>query len=102
MWQTVGMSCGECADLSERRHFSESREYRAIARRLMEIVGQGRFVLLKASCPLRELFGPVWPGDLLEHIFRCAKCGDEFRLFADTWHGSVEWGPIRDEDAELA
>ena len=96
------MGCGQCADFSERRLFSQPREYRDIAQQLMEIVRQGDFVLLKASCPLRELFGPVWPGDLLEHIFKCARCGDEFRLFADTWHGSVEWGPVGNEDAGLA
>ena len=57
MWQTVRMSCRGCEGFSERRQFSEPRQYRDIARQLMGFVEQGRFVLLKASCPLRELLG---------------------------------------------
>jgi hypothetical protein len=36
----------------------------------------------------------VWPGDLLEHDFRCTACGREFVLRADTFHGNVSWDPL--------
>jgi hypothetical protein len=102
MWETVGMSCRQCEGFSERRNFNHPHEYRDIARRLMEVVEQGTFVMVRASCPLRELLGPVWPGDMLEHVFECIACGSKYRLSADTWHGSVNWRPVDDEDSEFA
>jgi hypothetical protein len=100
MWQTVGMSCKRCEGFSERRNFSHPRDYRDIVRQLMDVIEQGTFVLVKASCPLYELLGPVWPGDILEHVFECTACGSKYRLMADTWHGSVNWGPMANEDSE--
>jgi hypothetical protein len=98
MWQTVRMGCKQCEGFSKQRNFNHPHEYRDLARQLMEIVEQGTFVMVKASCPLRELLGPVWPGDVLIHVFECTACRSKYQLFADTWHGSVNWRTTNDEE----
>jgi len=66
-------------------------EYRDLARQLIEIVGQGTFRIVRATCPLEDLFNPQFPGDILTHDFECFACGQRFSLFADTysWEGVV-------------
>ena len=54
--------CPKCQGFAERMNLSMSREYRDIARQLIEIVGQGTFRIVRASCPLEDLFKPQWPG----------------------------------------
>jgi hypothetical protein len=71
-------------------NFSSPRDYRDIARQLIEIVGQGTFRMVKASCPLEDLFKPQGPGDIVIHDFEF-PCGQRFSLFADTYHGRASW-----------
>ncbi len=85
--------CTKCAGFSERINFSTPGEYKDVVRQLIEIVDQGIFVLIEASCPLRDVFQPVWPDDVLAHGFRCAACGRMFDLRADTYHGGASWKP---------
>ena len=72
-------------------NFREPREYRDIARQLIEVVAQGTFRMVKASCPLEDLFKQRWPGDVLTHKFECFACGQLFSLSADTYHGNASW-----------
>ena len=83
--------CPKCKGFAQRMNISSPREYRDIARQLIEICAQGTFRILKASCPLEELFQPTWPGDVLTHDFECFACGQRFLLSADTYHGRVSW-----------
>ena len=86
--------CPRCSGFTDRLQISTARDYRDLARRLIETVEQGTFEMTRGSCELKELFCPVWPGDLLEHDFRCTACGREFVLRADTFHGNVSWDPL--------
>ena len=62
-------------------------------RKLIEIVNQGTFLLLKADCSLEEILGESFPGDVLRHDFECRMCGRRFALRADTYHGNAGWEP---------
>jgi hypothetical protein len=89
--------CAKCGGFSERINFNHSDEYRNIARQLIEVVAQGTFQIVQEDCPLQDLFKPVWPGDVLEHTFRCTTCSRSYRLSADTYHGHASWSPVEME-----
>jgi hypothetical protein len=86
--------CAKCEGFSERLNLEHPHEYQAIAQQLIEVVEQGTFVIVRATCPLKELFGPQWPGDVIEHEFRCVTCGRRYELSADTYHGHASWSPV--------
>jgi hypothetical protein len=88
--------CPGCESLGKRIVIRLPDEYRNLARKLIEVVSQGALKVVKASCPLEDLLAPTFPGDILIHDFRCALCGQTFALFADTYHGRVEWEPEPD------
>jgi hypothetical protein len=87
------VGCAKCAGFAERINFATPSQYRDIVHQLLEIVDQGTFVLMEASCPLRDVLGPVWPDDVLAHSFWCTGCGRVFDLRADTYHGGASWKP---------
>src|SRR5262245_18466676 len=93
-WQTEKMTkCSGCSGCAERLIFGTSREYRDIVRQLIELVNQGRFLLVHASCPLQDMFNTPMPGDCIVHDFQCITFGRAFQLFADTYHGGASWTP---------
>jgi hypothetical protein len=47
--------------------------------------------LIKADCPLEDMFKTPMPGDTIVHEFRCAGCGALFELYANTWNGRNCW-----------
>jgi hypothetical protein len=86
-------ACPKCSGFSQRINIHTTREYRGIARQLIEIVEQGTFLLVRADCPLQEILEPTLPGDIVHHEFECFACGRRFSLSADTYHGDVTWAP---------
>ena len=85
--------CAKRDGFAERQNFDNTRDYRNIARQLIEIVGEGTFWIVRATCPLEDLFGPKWPSDIVSHEFECLTCGRRFSRFADTYHGTAGWRP---------
>ena len=47
--------CVKCDGFKERLNFPTPREYRGIARQLIDVVNQGTFRLVHADCPLGTL-----------------------------------------------
>ena len=84
-------SCPKCDGFSQRFNIGSLREYRDIVRQLIEIVNQGTFFLMRASCPLQDVFNTPVPGDTILHDFQCTACGRAFLLGADTYHGNASW-----------
>jgi hypothetical protein len=85
--------CPNCGSFRERLNFASPREYLDLVRQLLELVGQGAFLMVHASCPLEDMFNTPWPGDCISHDFQCTMCGRAFQLFADTYHGRASWTP---------
>jgi hypothetical protein len=85
------MACPRCDGFAQRFNISTIREYRDLARQLIEIVSEGTFLLIHASCPLQEVFQTPMPGDSIHHDFQCFACGRKFHLGADTYHGHASW-----------
>jgi transposase-like protein len=69
------------------------REFLNIVRQLIEIVEQGKFLLVHADCPLQDFFNTTWPGDVITHRFQCTECGRVFERYTDTYHGGARWWP---------
>ena len=88
------MPCTKCDGFAQRFNIATIREYRDVVRQLMEIVNEGTFLLVYASCPLQEVFQvfqAAMPGDSIHHDFRCFACGRTFHLGADIYHGHASW-----------
>jgi transposase-like protein len=83
--------CPNCERFKDSRDFTQPREYLIVARELIDVVNQGAFVMVHATCPLQELFNPQWPGKVVEHGFQCSACGRSYQLSADTYHGRASW-----------
>jgi hypothetical protein len=84
-------SCPKCDGFSQRFNIGDLREYQDIVRQLIEIVNQGTFLLVHASCPLQDMLKHPLPGDTIFHELQCFACGRTFQLFADTYHGGASW-----------
>jgi hypothetical protein len=85
--------CPQCEALAERREIPTPGQYFKI---LAQVKGFLRdHVLELVSGPpldaIRE--DRTWPSDTLAHVLRCADCGQEFALTADTYHGNARWQP---------
>ena len=89
--QTKHMACPKCDGFAQRFNISTLREYRDIVRQLIEVVNQGTFFLVHASCPLQEVFDTPMPSDSISHDFQCLMCGRLFHLGANTYHGHASW-----------
>jgi hypothetical protein len=85
--------CPKCDGFTERINFASPGEYLDTVRQLVEVVNQGWFLLVFASCPLQDMFNTPSPGDCIFHHFQCTTCGRGFQLFADTFHGIANWTP---------
>ena len=86
--------CSNYDGFAERLNFASPREYLDTVRQLIELVGQGKFLIVYASCPLKDAFNTPWPDDCISHDFQCTACGRGFQLFADTYHGRANWTPV--------
>src|SRR5216684_2539964 len=84
-------SCPKCDGFSQRFNIGSLRDYRDIVRQLIEVVNQGTFFLVHASCPLQDVLKTPVPGDSIFHKFQCFACGRTFQLDADTYHGRASW-----------
>ena len=87
-------SCPKCESFTKSFDIREPREYLGIARQLMDVVSQGTFLMVHATCPLQDLFRPEWPGNVVEHGFLCTGCGRSSQLLADTFHGHASWDVV--------
>ena len=85
--------CSRCDGFAERLNFASLRDYLDIVRQLIEVVSEGTFRILRADCPLRDMFNTPMPGDTVFHEFACTNCDQRFTLFADTYHGNASWTP---------
>jgi hypothetical protein len=87
----MNANCPRCSGFAERRNFSSPREYRDLARQLIEMVSEGTFRIVSQSCLLEDLFKSPLPGDTVQHDFACTLCDRRFHLSADTYHGNGGW-----------
>lgn len=85
------MACPKCDGFVQRFNISTLREYQDVARQLTQIVSEGTFLLVRASCSLEAVFQTPMPGDIISHDFQCFDCGRKFYLGADTFHGRASW-----------
>lgn len=83
----------KCKGFSERFNIGDSREYLDLVRQLIEVVSQGTFVIVEATCPLEEPFTDKWQWDWVQHDFQCTACGRVYQLVGDNYHGRGRWTP---------
>jgi len=85
--------CSRCDGFQERINFLGRDDYLNLVRQLIQIVAEGTFSIVRATCSLEEMFETPMPGDFAAHEFRCVVCGQGFSLSADTYHGNARWFP---------
>jgi hypothetical protein len=67
--------CPKCDGFTERVNFATPGEYLDTVRQLVEVVNQGSFLLVFASCPLQDMFNTPIPGDCIFHLFNAPRAG---------------------------
>lgn len=81
--------CPRCAGFTDAVRLRLPHEYIELVSQLRQVIAEGTLAIESGDCPLEEIrSGATWPGDALEHRFRCTSCGQRFRLTAETYHGS--------------
>lgn len=94
------MSCASCRDLCVRYRIDSPSELRKAIKIAFENVQDG--TLLEAVPPEQGTVptfsqlaqGAAW-NDVVSFSFECQTCGESFRLFAETYHGSGGyWEPV--------
>lgn len=95
------MTCNNCADLQRYIEIRTPGELTKAVRVARDNLSDG--TLQDITQPSHSPSGTFselpdvapWP-DYVEHYFRCATCGDGFRLSADTYHGAGgAWEPYK-------
>ena len=70
--------CPKCERFAERFNIRERREYRDIARQLIEIVNQGTFLIVRAVAPWGMYQKNIGPGTSLPTISSASPVGGCF------------------------
>ncbi len=91
------MSCEECRELHTHKFHSPKYLLNAVVVALGE-VNRGALeeilndaVVIEEQLPLASFAASqTWP-DIVMYQFRCKHCGQNFKLFADTFHGGGGW-----------
>jgi hypothetical protein len=92
--------CKECEAFSERLRLNSPREYLDVVRQVDELLTKGVLRFVRGTSTLKEIRqNGEWSGDAMTHIFECPNCAQQFRLAAETFHGSgTTWEKISIEE----
>ena len=104
------MACKRCEDLNQVFRIRHPRDLDQAIRVILDNLDDGTIVedpsvervgaRFEASPETLGAFAEAeaWP-DHVEYYFRCASCGQSFRLECERYHGSGgEWAPREDEE----
>jgi hypothetical protein len=86
--------CPQCDGFAGPIGFGLPGQYHRFVDRLRAALEAGTLTLVSGNVDLDAIRpGRPWPGadDSLLHVFRCPRCGQRFRLVADTYHGGGSW-----------
>jgi hypothetical protein len=84
-------ACMSCRDLGEVLEIKSPAQLARAIRVVRGRVADGTLVEVAQSSGAPDAFVSLqehapWP-DYIEHTFRCARCGQRFRLTVETYHG---------------
>jgi hypothetical protein len=90
--------CNRCDKLKETQEINEPPDYYRIIEETKSLLAKGILLLVEGNADLEKIKpGVPWPNDFITHIFRCAACQQQFKLFVETYHGSGgTWEAITD------
>ena len=90
--------CSRCVGFAEKIRIQTPGQYFDLVREVKEVLAQGTLALIDGNVDLAEISpGKGWPDDYIEHTFQCSQCGQRFRLFVETYHGSGgHWQPFEE------
>ncbi len=99
------MSCEECRELHTHKFHTPKFLLNAVAVALGE-VNRGTLKqvpidspVIEEQLPLASFAESTERPDIVMYCFRCEKCGQKFKLFADTYHGGGGWTQEGETDA---
>lgn len=85
--------CKSCEDVVLQKKFYSVQAWLDCIEYIKELLESGRFDLIEATCDfdnIRDKNGK-WSSDNIYYVIRCKNCGQVFRCYADTYHGSGEF-----------
>jgi hypothetical protein len=84
--------CPKCEAFAERVEIENQADLFHRIDEIRQILRQGALVSTDGNCSLADIQpGSQWPGDIIEHAFRCVACEQRFELWVDTYHGHGNW-----------
>ena len=83
--------CLRCVRFVWPKRFRTEAELYALVERVRSFVSNGILKVVQASSPIEKIREGFPSGDTCVLVFQCAKCGREFQLIADMYHGWGRW-----------
>jgi len=81
--------CEACSLFAEAIRFRQPYQYFDLLDQIRQLIAASRFRITSGNCEISGIKpGAPWPCDVIEHRFACTCCGQQFRLFTETYHGS--------------
>jgi hypothetical protein len=86
------LMCPRCQGFAERIEIRDPSDLYRRVDEIERILKEGTLASAGGNWLLSEIRpGLPWPGDVIEHAFRCVVCGQRFELVVDTYHGGGHW-----------
>jgi len=82
--------CDTCDDVKTRlRRFYSLDDYRNCIAYIADLIASGQFEMIEQTHPLDAVQNQngCWCDDIIQHVFICKECGEQYVAFADTYHG---------------
>jgi hypothetical protein len=91
IWGGMMEVCLKCLRFVPRVSIGTPYDFRRRVDRIKSFVNRGVLNIVQSSSPLEEIprDGPLQ--DNYFYAFQCARCGREFQLLVDIYHGRGSW-----------
>ena len=82
--------CEKCSEIILYDKIYSPKEYLNCIEYIKGLLTEGGYILTEKSCEIDKIKdeNSCWADDIITHVIKCKKCGQEFRLCVDTYHGT--------------
>lgn len=82
-------TCECCGNIKLIKLFASPYEYLQCVEYIKTLISDGGFELIDGNCPLDGVMNEnnCWADDIIYHVIKCKKCGQEFSCCCNTYRG---------------